>query len=222
MKDIWQDYEKKLDKQWQLNLRLLRETNIGKTEKALDKYSWQQTIAAIIQIGVLIWLGGLLTELKDKPLIFVPVLAALGLTAVALIANIYQLVLSKRIDYVRPVIEIQKNLQALRLVKLRYNRFIFISSYPYVLLLTIAFFRIDVLAAWQEAQTYIWIQIVILLFWYPLTQLILRFYDKGEFRDKFWIKMRSDSALTEDTVSPEINKALAALEEIREFESDNY
>lgn len=131
MKDMWQAYDKKLDRQIQLNTKLLKRMDMDRTRTALSKFMRTPVLGTVIGLVMQMILGWFIYNHLDQPyfagtagLIY---LFALGQT----IFSIYQSSQMLQLDYDAPVVEIQKKLERIKILRVRY---LTITRFAYALL----------------------------------------------------------------------------------------
>jgi len=114
LKQAWQVLDRRLERQNQLNLALLRESRLPKARALLRPLVWGQALqvlagVALALAAVVYWLGQLGT-----PHLLIPgvLLQAYGLLFIVLGGR--ELHLLRMIDYAVPVVEIQRRLGLLR------------------------------------------------------------------------------------------------------------
>ena len=122
LKSTWLAYEKKLDRTWKLNLQLLRTTNLDKAKSKIKRLTW--IVGTTLVFYLILSLFLLFFAIQH---IMTPHMAAAGivLTVWALaiaIGAMQQLALISRLDYAAPVTTLQKKLESLRLIILKYFR----------------------------------------------------------------------------------------------------
>src|SRR5205085_8125588 len=104
----WEEYDRKLDTQIQLNTRRLQSSMLGNAEtswKCLSRLLWIELLVCLIAAGWLIWF---VWHKAAESLYLIPA-AALGLSAISLvIAGIRQIAALSAIDYSAPVVVLQK------------------------------------------------------------------------------------------------------------------
>ena len=121
IKDLWIQYDQKLEKQVQLNMHLLRKVELEKTRSALRKTATDPIFSLIF--GALMFIALMPFTMNHINLLpyAVPALA-LGLYAVLLVIDsAYRLSIIKKIDYEGPITEIQSHVEKLRIHNLRYT-----------------------------------------------------------------------------------------------------
>lgn len=220
IKELWAAYDQKLQKNWKLNLYLLKEMNLGKASSILRRMIFGKVLNVAIYIGMLIWMGTFIGNHISQLTMVVPAVLVFVLTQVALIWTMYLIVHIGQLDYAEPVIAIQKKLEHIRHSKTLFNQFIFLTCYLYVMGATLTFIHLDIVALWQHIPWVVAINLGFAVAWIPLSLWILSKYQDPNLDSHIWKSLRDDSHLTEATVSKPLNKAMGFVEEIRAFEEE--
>ena len=148
----------------------------------------------------------------------------LMLTYILFFKNVIQLGTLSKISNSRPVIEVQKLIVKLKVLRVKHNRFIFIFSNLFFWSLIILIFKWDlelvIPAIWEKAAIVPIIHIVFAVVWFPLAIWILKKYDSATETSKFWKRLKTESFLTDQTVNSSLNNALIYVKEIEAFEKE--
>lgn len=128
MKDRWMEYDRKMEASLRLNTRILREMNLSRVDSSLKRLSRVIIFELLASLGVVIALGmfiaGHIQEMR-----FLAPAVALELCALALVvASIRQLAALHGLDYSAPVVAIQKQLEALRIERIRTTQWTLLLS----------------------------------------------------------------------------------------------
>jgi hypothetical protein len=122
MESLWRDVDQKLDRTIRLNRQLLVAGKLGEVKTPLRQLVAALAFEAAAAVCVLLALGSFLYAHAGEPRYAWPA-AMLHVWAIgALAGTIGQLVLAIRINYEQPVVEIQRRIAELRLVRLRVIR----------------------------------------------------------------------------------------------------
>jgi MFS family permease len=128
LKQKWAEHDRKLDQSIRLNRQLLRETYTRRARFALWRLAAMLAAGSIFMLMVIVWLGYFISQAWSSPRFVWPAVA-LDLMAISLLALlIVQVALSLKMDYDQPVGAIQKRLEALRKVRVRYIQGIFLFA----------------------------------------------------------------------------------------------
>ena len=217
LKDLWNKYDAKLEQNWSLNLKLIKEMNLQKTKYSMNTLTFLTSISLLFQFVVAHYLINFIIENHHEITLTMPAYIATVLTYIALIWNFYQIGLLITIRYDQPIVSIQKKIEHLKIQKLRYNKFIFYSSYPYVLLMIVTVLHLDL--AYLPISTWLIPNLILAVVWFPFCYWLIKKYNSNNLKSKFWKSLSRDSTLTLDSVSKSLNKSLDFLKEIRKFEN---
>lgn len=124
----WQDHDRKLDAALRLNTRVLRELTLGKASAALGTLSRRVALGLALDLATLALLVGYLAGRVDQ-LRFVAPAAVLALFTLAMVvSSVVQLVRIKPIEYGVPVVTIQRQLEAIGILRITTTRWIFVLA----------------------------------------------------------------------------------------------
>lgn len=220
LKDLWNKYDAKLERNWSLNLKLIKEMNLEKTKSSMNKFTFWKSISLLLQFVIARFLINFIVDNFQNITLTLPAYLLATLTYIALIWNFYQLGLILTIKYSEPIISIQKKIEKLKTQKLHYNKFLFFSSYPFVFLFGFTVLHIDLLSL---PIKYMIPNIILAVLWIPFCNWLIRKYNSKNLNTNFWKSLSRDSTLTPASASKTLNKSLSFLQEIRNFEAaDKY
>lgn len=173
LKDRWAEYDRKLDTSLRLNTRILREVNLSRVDSSLKRLSRLIIFELLASLGVAVALGMFIASHIQETRFLVPA-AALDLCALALvIASIRQLAALHGLDYSAPVVAIQKQLEALRIERIRATKWTLLLSpllwTPLMIVAIEAMFGVDVYlfldGAWLAANLLFGLAFIPLMLW---------------------------------------------------------
>jgi hypothetical protein len=122
LKAKWAEHDRKLDLSIRLNRQLVHETYARRARFALCRLAVMLAAGSLFMLAIVVFLGGFIARTWGMPRFTVPaVLLDIGAIA-ALAALIAQIVLALNIDYNQPVAVIQKRLETLRKLRIRYTQ----------------------------------------------------------------------------------------------------
>lgn len=218
LQDLWKKYDAKLEKSWNLNIKLITEMNMQKAKSSMKTFTWWKIGSLLMQFLVAQFLVNYIIDNFQHITLTIPAYMLGVLTYIALIWNMYQLGLILTINYKEPILTIQKKIEKLKIQKLRYNKFLFYGSYPYVFLMAFIVLHIDLLLLpikWMIPNIFLAVT------WVPFCYWLIKKYNSRETKSAFWRSLSNDSSLTPDTASKSINNSLSFLKEIKQFEKSN-
>jgi hypothetical protein len=148
LKQKWAEHDRKLDQSIHLNRQVLREVYTRRARFALWRLAAVLVLGSIFMLMVIVWLGYFISQAWSSPRFVWPAVA-LDLMAISLLALLIgQVGLSLKMDYDQPVAVIQRRLEMLRKVRIRYIQGIFLSALlgwmPLFILVMKVFLGVDV------------------------------------------------------------------------------
>ncbi|MGA2738976.1 MAG: hypothetical protein ABSG65_16180 [Bryobacteraceae bacterium] len=128
LRKTWAEYDRKLDVNIRLSKQLLIATKLNRVRSPLRRLAFFLGLESVIQFAVVVALGSFIYEHIAMARFALPA-AALDVFAIAiLIAIIRQIVAALQIDYDQPIAIIQKQLEDLRVLRIRYIQGIFLVA----------------------------------------------------------------------------------------------
>jgi hypothetical protein len=166
----WKQYDQKLDAVVRLNRRLLNEMSLRPVRSTMRWLRVPLIIEAVFTLATVVLLGAFIADNVGAVRFALPA-AVLDVFAIALLNNLVrQIVITGQIDYGQPIAAIQKRLEALRLLRIRYTQGIFlIALLAWPLLCIVGFkalFDLDAYAVFGTA--WIWSNVLVGLAVVPL------------------------------------------------------
>ncbi|MBV8345618.1 MAG: hypothetical protein JO190_11615 [Candidatus Eremiobacteraeota bacterium] len=216
LKDLWARSERRLTASMRLNVLLLEQANLRKTDGSLQRLSRGIVAELILNFLGLVLIGSFAADNVREPRFLVPAVL-LGAYAVGLlIAGVCQIVAIAGVDFDEPVVAIQKRLEALRLLRVRTTLGVLLfAPLMWVPLLIVALrglFGVDAYAAgvaWLAANVAFGLAII------PVAIFIARRYGDRLRRTGL---MRG---LTDAIAGRSLAAALESLDAIQRFERDD-
>jgi hypothetical protein len=128
LRKTWAEYDRKLDTNIRLSRQLLIAANLDRVRSPLRRLAFFLGLESIIQFAVVAALGSFIYEHIAVMRFALPA-AALDVFAIAiLIAMVRQIAGALQIDYDKPIATIQKQLEDLRVLRIRYIQGIFLVA----------------------------------------------------------------------------------------------
>lgn len=217
LKQIWKQYDAKLERSWNLNLKLVNDLNLNKAKTSLSWFAFFNGVIILVDIFLVHFLSNFIINNFSNITLTLPAYLLVAASFITMIWSSHQLGYSLMISYSKPVIEIQKKIEYLRTQKLRFNKFIFYISYPYVYLMGFTFLHLDITLfpiKWMLPN------IILVILWIPLCSWLIKKYNTPNLKSSFWKSMSKDSTLTPDSASRTLTKSLRFLKEIKDFEQN--
>ena len=213
MKQIWAEYDRKLDASIRLNRRLLSAAILDKAQSQLQRMTAFLGGAAMAWCIAAAALGRFFYQHLGTLHLSLSA-AALDLYAIGMLATaIRQMAAVRQVDYDGPVALIQKQLENLRLLRIRSTQRAFLAGTivwaPFGIVACKALLNLDVCnAAW------LWANIGFGLFLIPLTFWFLK---------QFGSRIRRSTLLRrlmDDIAGPNLNAAMSFLAQLSQFEAE--
>jgi hypothetical protein len=173
LREKWAEHDRKLDAILRLNRQLLSATNLNRARSALQRLTLGLALESAITFAAIVALGAFNYE-HIATLRFALPAAALDLVAIAyLIDLVRQITAAVRIDYGRPIAAIQRQLEALRVLRIRSIRRALMAGMlawtPFVIVAFKGFLDVDVYrsfdTAWLAANALFSVAVVSLAIW---------------------------------------------------------
>lgn len=128
LRKTWAEYDRKLDTNIRLSRQLLAAANLNRSRSALQRLAVFLAMESVVQLAVVIALGNFI-YVHIATVRFALPAAALDLFAIAILAAmIRQIAGALQIDYGEPITAIQKQLEKLRVFRIRYIQGIFLVA----------------------------------------------------------------------------------------------
>jgi hypothetical protein len=119
LKEKWAEHDRKLDLSIRLNRRLLMAVNTNRVRWPLRRFALFTGLGALIWLVGPVILGRFLYEHWAEPRFALPA-AALDVWMIVMVAaSVRQAVMALQIDYDKPIVVIQKQLDSLRVLRIR-------------------------------------------------------------------------------------------------------
>lgn len=214
IKSMWKNYDEKLERSWQLNLKLLRNSNLDKAKSKLRSILLLNVftlgLSFLLQFGLLsfIWQHSESLHYVCAAAILICWLGLVSYSA------IQQLKMILEMDYAAPVLQIQKRLLILRLAILKYFRLTVLIIPLYIAFMIVGFELIMGFDIYTFANPNWWWSQVILSIgvFFPLTLWLYKKLSPKHI-DKVWV-----GKLIGGSGGKQIVDALELLQEIKTFE----
>ena len=203
--------------------KLFRESRQSKIQSTLRKLVLHCVLFMAFNFFVLAGSSLVLVEEFANVAMMVPAALMIVLSAIVVCANAMQLDLIRKIDFSRPVLQLQTTVEKLKLKRVRHNRFIFMTCFLYFWLAVTLMFRLDLTAlvptVWSKAPIVVVVHLGMLLIWFPVSVWLLRIYDTVDGRNSFWLWLEHGSYLTDHSLNVSLNSCLEHLKELKSFDA---
>lgn len=119
MKQVWAQQDSRLDESLRMNRQLLSATVLNKTRTAMQRMALWLGIEGFVWFTIVVWLGSFVYAHIGVGRLAVSAIA-LDVYAIAMLAaTLRQIVAARQIDYAEPVFGIQRQLEKLRILRVR-------------------------------------------------------------------------------------------------------
>ncbi len=215
LQKTWASLDKKIERNWKLNLEIIRRSNLDKVKNKMNNLIWVK--AATLAFYFLFSILFLMFSVNNWEVIH---MAATGIvfaiwTISICVATIHELQLITNLDYSTPIPEMQKRLSAIRLMIIRYLRLgVWIAPlyFGFIILLFKLVWNIDIVAVGN--QTWIASNFILSIGVFVPFAIWAHFKLSPKNAEKRWM-----NALLRGNGS-QIVSALALTEEIERFEKE--
>lgn len=215
-KQLWNEYDRKLEAGLRLNTLLLQQANLGRVKGSMRAYARGFVFESIVNaIGILL-IGSFAADHVAEARFLIPALV-LGIFAILLVAeSIRQMVAAQSIDYGEPVVAIAKELEQLRIKRSSIVKWTLLAApllwVPLLIVCLRGFFGVDAYAALGTA--YLAVNLALGICVIPLGLWVSKRY-----ADRF---ERSSlvRSLMDDLTGRSLMAALDSLNTIRRFENE--
>lgn len=128
LKQKWAEHDRKLDMNLRLSRKLLSAANMKQAQSALRLAAMFQALGSLMNFIALLALGSFIgNHIAQIRFVLPAVVLHLGMIAV-LIAEIQQIMRALHIDYGKPILAIQKQIESLRVLRIRTTQGILLAS----------------------------------------------------------------------------------------------
>jgi hypothetical protein len=170
MKRQWAEHDEKLDESIRLNRQLLSTTSLNGARSAMQRLAAFLGVEAAVWLVIVMALGGFIYAHIGVLQFAVPAVASDVFAIGMLIATLRQIVAVRQIDYGRPIASIQKQLETLRVLRIRTTQWGLLTGVivwaPFAIVVAKAFFRIDVYdTAWLFVNVLFGLSLIPLALW---------------------------------------------------------
>jgi hypothetical protein len=217
LKEKWAEHDRKLDVSIRLNRQLMREVYTRRARAALLRLAALLALGSISMIAVVVALGSFIYKNLGMPQFVWPAVV-LEVFSIAVLASLNaQIALALQTDYGQPIATIQKRLEKLRKVRIRYIQGVCLTAAltwaPLFIVAMKAFLGVDVYQTFD--RTWLASNVLFGLAIIPLFLWLAR---------KFGKRMNSSTSgrqFMNDIAGYNLKAAIGFLATLAEFESEN-
>jgi hypothetical protein len=213
MKEVWRAYDKKLDQSIRLNRDLLNAGTLSKAHSAAQRMSWALGLEAVMWFVMIVSLGSFISH-HVRTLRLSLSAAALDIYAIAMLAaTIRQIVALRKVDYSRAVTSIQKQLEMLRVLRIRIMQRALLGGTvvwaPFLIVAARAFLGLDIVNS-----LWLWVNVTFGLCLIPLAVWLSKVFGERMGRFPFIQRVMNDLA------GRNLNAASEFISKLSEFEAE--
>jgi hypothetical protein len=159
----WADRDCKLDEVVRLNPQLLASLALKPARSALGWLTFSLIFEALVMLATVILLGSFIGDNIRTPGFVVPA-AFLDAASIAFLINLArQIVVTRQIDYSQPIAAIQKRIETVRMLRIRYTQGLLVIAVlawpPLLIVLFKGVFGLDAYRLF--GATYIWANVLV-------------------------------------------------------------
>jgi hypothetical protein len=216
MRKRWAEYDRKLETNLRLNRQILNETYLGKTRTALQRLVAGIGVEMAVDIALLMALECFLYAHRALPQFLLPAAFLHLCVMVSLVTLARQIKIALEIDYSRPIATLQKDLERLRILRIRTMQAIFVLApllwLPLLIVTLKGLLGVDAYAlfplSWLIANVLFGMAVIPLVFW------LSKRYRHRIARSR-WIQR-----IKQDLAGESLNAAANFLTTLAEFEDE--
>lgn len=215
MKQQWAEHDRKLEESIRLNRQLLSAASLKGARSELQRLEAVLTLEALVWFGIIVALGSFIYG-HIGALRFALPGAMVDVFAIGmLVATISQIVATRQIDYGRPIAVIQRQLEALRVLRIRITQWALLAGAvvwaPFVIVVGKAFLGLNTYSA-----AWLWVNVLFGLALIPLAVWLSRKFGDRAGQSPFI------QQLMQDIAGHNLNAARIFLAKLSEFEDEHF
>lgn len=214
LKHHWAEHDRKLDGSIRLSRQLLSATNLNGARSAMQRMAAFLGLEAAVWFAIVMALGSFIYEHIGILQFAVPAVASDVFAIGMLIAAIRQIVAARQIDYGRPIASIQKQLETLRVLRIRTTQWGLLAGVivwaPFAIVVAKAFFGLD-----SYSTAWLWANVLFGLSLIPLALWLSKKYGNRMGWSPFIQRLMNDIA------GHNLTAAKVHLARLSEFEGEN-
>jgi hypothetical protein len=218
LRDEWTLRNAKLEQMLQLNTRMLRESWLER-HRADVGGTGHGVVEVLVSVPVLFLLGNFAADHVGQWRFFLPAVALHVWTVVMLATGIFQRAALRKVDYGRPVLELQRELLMLRRQRITTFKWAFLTGQvlwwiPLMIVLFKAVFGVDLFELSDFMRSFIAINLLAGLAFIPLALWLTRRY--GQRLERVGALRR----IVDSLAGSDMRRANAFLERLARFENE--
>jgi len=128
LREKWVEQDRKLDESIHMNGRLLTMANMNRTQPPLRRFALLAGLGTLLGLMFLIILGGFIYKHWAEPRFALPAIALHVWVIAYVVTSIRQMVAAFQIHFDQPVTAVQKQIESLRMMRLRVLRWALLTG----------------------------------------------------------------------------------------------
>ena len=128
LKATWTEHNRKLDISIRLNRRLLLAANMNRVRSPLHRFAFLVGVGALVGLIGPVILGQFIYKHWTEPRFALPAILLDIWSIASVAASIRQMAMALRIDYDQPITVIQKQIESLRILRIRIIRWALLTG----------------------------------------------------------------------------------------------
>lgn len=128
LKEKWAEHDQKLETSIRLNRQILCAMKLNQTRSALQRLVMGLALEAVIDLAAIVALGSFIYDNREQGRFAFPAIALDLFEITILTALIRQITLALQVDYGKPIAAIQKQIETLKILRIRYIQGIFLIA----------------------------------------------------------------------------------------------
>lgn len=170
LKHIWKEQEKKIDRNWQLNVEMLRNTNLDKAKSKMNSLTWITAITLSFYLLMAMFFAIFAFKNLQTAHIAISGFVLTIWSLLIAVGAIKQLSAIQKIDYTEPIPILQKKLESLKLIILKYlqlAQWIIPLYLAFVVFWVKVLFNFDIIV--NAGKTWLIVQLILSISLIPLS-----------------------------------------------------
>ena len=213
MKELWAAHDVNLDESIRLNRELLRSVTLKKAHSAMQRITLTLSMNTVIWFAIVASLGSFISHHIGVLWLSMSAIILDVYAVTMLAATIRQIVDLRRIDYSRPIAEIQKQLESLRVLRIRITQLALLGGTvvwaPFVIVAAHAFLGLNI-----GNTPWLWINVA-----FGLCLILLALWLSKAFGERMG-RFPFIQRVMNDFSGRNLNDAADFLSKLSEFEAD--
>jgi hypothetical protein len=213
MKQEWEKHDRTLERSIYLNWQLLSATQLDGARSALQRMTTFLSLETLVWFAMVVALGSFIYQHIVTPRLALPG-AVVDMFAIGMLAaTIRQIVTARQIDYGRPIAAVQKQLETLRVLRIRTTQWGLLAGAviwaPFAIVVLKVLFGVE-----ANSKAWLWANLLFGLSLIPLAIWLSRKFGDRMDRSPFVQRLMRDIA------GPNLYAARVFITRLSEFENE--